>query len=508
MNSPGERFPGQRPDGRRDDHGDDHPDTLDALRRVFADEPVVPLVPRPGTFESILTESTRRRRSHRRRLAGGALLVAAAAALAVAVPAGLLPREHSTRTEVATSPSGAATSSAAPTRGGPASSPASSTPSAPAPSTSAPASPVPPPVYGVPAGGPVPTGTRVVSVTTATAATLYALGTAPCSSPPCGVLVRSDDDGKSWVGLQPPDVPVVTDQTARTADPGRDPAGSIREVRFAGLVDGWVFGASTWVTHDGGAKTSSWRQVQTGGTVLDLATDGSTVWALAADCGAVQQGGSDACSRPRLLTGAVSVDQLTVDDAATALLPPTVRSASVQVAAGQVVVDVDGPTPVVLAPSRTGWQRLAVGGQPGGCADPTVVPAARGDRVLWSICPLQGSGAAGSSAVGFSTSTDGGAHWTSAGTLQVRNGGTVLAAVDEVRAAVATGAPGLGGSLQATADAGAHWAPGRGLPAAPDGWAWVGAAGGPRLLALPLEPAGTIWASDDAGTTWHGITVR
>lgn len=471
-------------------------DPLDAVRRVFADEPVVPLVPRPGTFETILVESDRRRRAHRRHLAGGAAaLVAAAAAVAVAVPLGLLPDRSPDRTvtSVAAAPTRssnpAGTGSAARTSSAPAS-------SAPADTLAAPA---------LPAGGPVPAGTRLVSVTTAAARTLYALGSAPCGAPPCGVLVRSQDDGGRWAGLRPPQAPVVVDPPARAADRGADPAGSIRDVRFAGPWDGWAFGASTWVTHDGAAQTSSWRQVDTGGTVLDLATDGTTVWALAADCRAVQQRTAGTCSRPRLLTGPAAGDRLTVDDPATALLPAQLRSASVQVAAGQVVVDVDGPAPAVLLRGADGWRRMPA--LPRGCADPTVVPAAQGGGVLWSVCPVPGSGAAGASAVGLATSTDGGQHWAAAGTVQVRNGVTVLAAVDAARAAVATGAADLGGSLQATSDRGAHWAPGQRLPWSTSGWAWVGAAGGGRLLALPLDPSDTVWASDDAGATWRALTV-
>lgn len=489
MNGPSNPFDGRE----RQDGPSARGDALDAVRRVFADEPVVPLVPPPGTFETILAESDRRRRSHRRHLGGGlAALVAAAAAVAVAVPLGLLPDHHPERT--ATSLAAAPTSSAA-RPSGTISALAVSTPPTVA---SAPT--------GLPAGGPVPAGTRLVSVTTAAAGTLYALGSAPCGTPPCGVLVRSQDDGATWVGLRPPQAAVVVDAAARAGDRGLDPAGSIRDVRFAGPRNGWAFGASTWVTHDGAAQTSSWRQVDTGGTVLDLATDGTTVWALAADCQAAQQRSAGLCSRPRLLTGPADGDRLTVDDQATALLPTQVQSAAVQVAAGQVVVDLDGPDPRVLVRGTQGWHRLAA--MPPVCADPTVVPAAQGGGVLWSVCPVPGSGAAGASAVGLATSTDGGGHWAGAGTVQVRNGVTVLAAVDATRAAVASGAPNLGGSVQRTADRGAHWAAGQRLPWATSGWAWIGAAGGGRLLALPLDASDTVWASDDAGVTWRPLTVR
>jgi hypothetical protein len=488
MTGPSHPFPGpERPDGPTPGG-----DPLDAVRRVFADEPVVPLVPRPGTFETILAESDRRRRAHRRHLAGGAAaLVAAAAAVAVAVPLGLLPDR---------SPDRSTTSVAAgPTSPAPRPTEAMSALSA---STQASVAPAP---TALPAGGPVPPGSRLVSVTTAAAGTLYALGSAPCGTPPCGVLVRSQDDGASWVGLRPPQAAVVVDAAGRATDRGLDPAGSIRDVRFAGPRDGWAFGASTWVTHDGAAQTSSWRQVDTGGTVLDLATDGSTVWALAADCRGAQQGATGTCTSPRLLTGPADGDRLSVDAQAAGLLPAQVRSASVQVAAGQVVVDLDGPDPAVLLRGDQGWRRLAA--MPPGCADPTVVPAAQGD-VLWSICPVPGSGAAGASAVGLATSTDGGQRWVAAGTVQVRNGVTVLAAVDATRAAVASGSPSLGGSVQRTSDRGAHWAPGARLPWATSGWAWVGAAGGGRLLALPLDPSDTVWASDDAGASWRALTVR
>lgn len=48
----------------------------------------------------------------------------------------------------------------------------------------------------------------------------------------------------------------------------------VSEVRFADLLDGWVFGPALFATHDG-ART--WQQVTLGGSVVALETSGDYV---------------------------------------------------------------------------------------------------------------------------------------------------------------------------------------------------------------------------------------
>jgi photosystem II stability/assembly factor-like uncharacterized protein len=120
-----------------------------------------------------------------------------------------------------------------------------------------------------PAGGPVPKGFSPVSVTFVSLRTGWVLGTAPCPSPPCTSMLRTNDGGKTWVGIPAPRAPL---------SPGLGGSG-VSHVRFANLSDGWVFGPDLWATHDGGAH---WHQV-----IMKGVPAGSSVMALEAASGLV-----------------------------------------------------------------------------------------------------------------------------------------------------------------------------------------------------------------------------
>jgi photosystem II stability/assembly factor-like uncharacterized protein len=112
-----------------------------------------------------------------------------------------------------------------------------------------------------PLTGFVPTSVSFVSTRTG-----WFLGTRPCGSETCGVLLQTRDGGRSF--------------GRRTAPPVQ-----VGQVRFADLQQGWAFGApgfgdrpnpGLWRTHDGGR---SWRRISTH-SVPSLEIGSGNVWAI------------------------------------------------------------------------------------------------------------------------------------------------------------------------------------------------------------------------------------
>ncbi|MFL5860305.1 MAG: WD40/YVTN/BNR-like repeat-containing protein [Solirubrobacteraceae bacterium] len=107
--------------------------------------------------------------------------------------------------------------------------------------------------------GPVPPGFGAESFTAINPNVWWLLGSAPCSSPPCTSVLRTDDAGRSFVGTPAP----------RTTQ--------VSQLRFANAADGFAFGRQLWVTHDAGAH---WHQVRLGGTVTEVAAANGFAYAL------------------------------------------------------------------------------------------------------------------------------------------------------------------------------------------------------------------------------------
>lgn len=107
--------------------------------------------------------------------------------------------------------------------------------------------------------GPVPAGFGPESFTAIGEEMWWLLGTAPCSSPPCTSIVRTDDGGRTFVGVPAP----------RTA--------AVTQLRFADPSDGFAYNTQLWVTHDGGA---TWAQADVGGAVTDLEISGGYAYAV------------------------------------------------------------------------------------------------------------------------------------------------------------------------------------------------------------------------------------
>src|SRR5205823_51418 len=102
-------------------------------------------------------------------------------------------------------------------------------------------------------------------------------------------LVRTRDGGDSWTAIPSPPSPLST----ATGDRGA------RQVRFANLNDGWVFGFELWVTHDGGSR---WRRVTLPGVAVD-----ARIVALEASAGVVHAAALDG-AEVRIFSSAVGRD--------------------------------------------------------------------------------------------------------------------------------------------------------------------------------------------------------
>lgn len=107
--------------------------------------------------------------------------------------------------------------------------------------------------------GPVPPGFGAESFTAIGTGRWWLLGTAPCSTPPCTSVLRTDNGGQSFVGTPAP-------RTSR-----------VSQLRFANAADGFAYDSQLWVTHDAGA---SWHQVRLGGAVTEMATAGGFAYAI------------------------------------------------------------------------------------------------------------------------------------------------------------------------------------------------------------------------------------
>lgn len=140
-----------------------------------------------------------------------------------------------------------------------------------------------------PAGTVVPSGFEPASVTFVSTTTGFVIGIdSSCAAGTCVALARTTDGGTSWVSLPAP-------QAGYTAHgvQGSSTVPGVSEVRFAGEMDGWIYGPSLFATHDGGA---TWQQVNLGGSVISLETSGGYVDAVVSPCVGEQE-----CSGPLVL---------------------------------------------------------------------------------------------------------------------------------------------------------------------------------------------------------------
>jgi hypothetical protein len=108
------------------------------------------------------------------------------------------------------------------------------------------------------------------SVSFVTADDGFVLGDVACPSGPCPALRHTMDRGASWTSVSAPPSAVA---------PGPYSPGP--ELHFADGLDGWVYGATLWATHDGAQQ---WYQVNLGGAVVAMASGAGEAYALVDPC--------------------------------------------------------------------------------------------------------------------------------------------------------------------------------------------------------------------------------
>ncbi len=266
-------------------------------------------------------------------------------------------------------------------------------------------------------------------------------------------------------------------------------ADTVRDIRFATGQDGYAFGAGLWTTHDG---ARSWRRLTSLGAVVDLATDGRTVYAVASDCTVSGR----PCLGTRLLSSPVSTD---------AFRPVTGLASgdgdgAVSTGGGTTVVTLNGAR--YVRRGTGGWTRMAEPCQALG--GPVVAPAS--GRTVTAYCT---EGAAGSLFLTVRQTTDLGRLWvTIAGRpLQLPDGLVTLTAGSASMLAGASASRDLLGRISVSRDGGRTWADPP-LPHTAAGWRYVGARSATALVALPEPPAAVLWTSDTAGRTWMPHPIR
>ncbi len=95
---------------------------------------------------------------------------------------------------------------------------------------------------------------------------------------PVHSVVRTNDDGVTWVGIPAPTDGLDNPRSGSTLQSG------VSEIRFADNLNGWVFGSDLWSTHDGGA---TWSRVTSGpgaASVVDLESSGGSVYVVTQQC--------------------------------------------------------------------------------------------------------------------------------------------------------------------------------------------------------------------------------
>ncbi len=340
-----------------------------------------------------------------------------------------------------------------------------------------------------PVGGPVPAGFTGYDLTWVSDNDGWALGTAPCGSPPCTSILRTRDGGRSWVGIPAPRAELIETDTNTCANG----CGAVGFLRFATPLIGYAYGPnSLFMTTDGGA---TWDRKPGFAYGLEV-VDGSVlrVSAQAAGC----QPGCDF----RLQRAAIGSDAW--QDVS---LPAGGRSASAQLAAsGRTVVlatranvagGAEDATAVLFTSGDGGssWHKV---GEP--CPrrgtgevdswDVTVAP----DGSITVLCvprgPLQDN------TIFTMTSTDG-QHFRAGTPVPGHRPPTAVGATSATSLFVLEDLDGLYRST----DAGAHWAR---LSSGPPGGSWLGfeSATVGRVLIGSASGTGGTWTTTDGGTSW------
>jgi hypothetical protein len=448
------------------------PDRRDDLDS-WLDGRIDPLPPPPGTFELI---KRRARRRKYRRLAVTAGAAAAIVAAAVTVPQVVnLPVLNPTTGTVAAN--------------GHRSTP---TPSAGASTASSSETPL-----LSPAPAPVPANFQPTSVTFIGTDTGWVIGQAGtpghCATQYCTSMARTDDAGRTWIGVHAP-----------LAGPA-DGATGVSQVRFLNLDDGWAFGPELFATHDGG---QTWSPVVTNGLrVTDLETVGDRAFALFASCTGTGAGFAAQCTSYTLYSSPASADDWTPVGPSTSGLTGGAASLVLTGTRGYLLAPnqvlyagpVDGSAPwqeVAPLPCVTGTAQAD--GQP---ADAMLGAMDASDLVLACTPPAVPGGLQKKLVY---TSANGGASWQQVAVAPAAGVATSVAATPTETVVLGTTA-----GIDLLAAGSTTWQQASVIAAPSGGFSYVGMTTDSQGVAVPADPTlEAVWFTYDGGKTWYPSPIR
>jgi hypothetical protein len=457
----------------------------------WLNERITPLAPPPGTFDLI---KRRARRRKYRKLAITATSAAVIVAAAVTVPQIVNLPVLSPSSGPAAVAGGTSTATATATGGG--SVAASSAARAPTPTPSA-------------AAAPVPLNFRPTSVTFVGTATGWVIGQAgtpgQCATQYCTSVARTDNAGKTWIGVPAP----VTGAPAG--------ATGVSQIRFLDTQNGWAFGPGLFETHNGG---HSWASVNAFGLrVTDLETVGHRAFALFASCTGQGTAFASGCTSFTLYSAPAaggawtpvgpSTTGLTngaADEAASLTLTGS-RGFLLAPSGALYAGPVDGSGPWKLMNSIS--PACPVGtpqadGQPSGA----LLGAVSAQELILGCATVSGSGSAGGSGTQkklIFSSLNGGGSWIPMAVAPTAGIATSIAASPSVSVVLATN---QGIELLPAGDI-AWQAASLAAPVPAGGFSYVGMTTDEQGIALPASPsAGTVWFTFDGGKSWHPSAVK
>jgi photosystem II stability/assembly factor-like uncharacterized protein len=437
----------------------------------WLDGRIDPLPPPTGTFE-LIKRRARRRKYRRLALTAGAAAVIAATAVTVPQVVNLPVLNPATATGAANAHTPTPTSSAMPS------------------TATASETPVP---EAAPA--PVPPGFKPTSVTFIGTDTGWVIGQAGtpghCSTQYCTSVARTDDAGKTWIGVPAPVIGPA------------DGATGVSQIRFLNLSDGWAFGPQLFATRDGG---HTWSQVVTNGLrVTDLETVGDRAFALFASCTGTGTAFAAQCTSYTLYSSPASSDDWTP------VGPSTSGLTSGPAGAASLVLT--GTRGYLLAPDGTLYAGPVNGGgswraagrvpcqtgtaQPDGQPAGSLLGAVNATALVYACTPPALPGGLQKKLI--FTSADGGASWQQVAVAPAAGVATSLAA-----SPVETFILGTNRGIEVLPAGGTSWqraSVSGGVPAG--GFSFVGMTTATQGVAVPATPtAGAVWFTYDGGQAW------
>jgi photosystem II stability/assembly factor-like uncharacterized protein len=299
---------------------------------------------------------------------------------------------------------------------------------------------------------------------------LLGAGTCPAGTqPPCGSIILTADGGRHFAAAHAPAASLATDQGGTSG---------YSQIRFADTHNGFAYGPDLYATHNGAA---TWKHVEVGGTVTDLAISAGQVYATVEPAG----GGNG-----KLVRSPVGHDSWS-----------TVSAAGV-VSGG---LWTQGPEVIVQSGAGSGIGTSLMVSHDGGAsftASPSPSPglpciiAAPTPPVVWARC------ATGMNS-GVWRSTDDGAHFTAV----VSTGLSLPNSAPFAAASSSTAVVGYQ-QLYRTTDDGATWS-----QTGPPGirWAYIGFTDATHGVALGFAGQNAtderLYYTTDAGQTYHRVSL-